>query len=154
MGVNQRRSNIEIIAVGQHIWWSNLTPASASSQQKGAGKILEKVNNSKHEEVINLRKAGLTYAEIGRKVSLSRERVRQIITGQHTVKKKAVSNAPDFLMTTAQAAKFLNIHVNTIRRWSNKGILQTYRIGPRGDRRLRRQDIDNLLLQKPANDII
>lgn len=112
------------------------------------------MNNSKHEEVINLRKAGLTYAEIGRKVSLSRERVRQIITGQHTAKKKAVSNAPDFLMTTAQAAKFLNIHVNTIRRWSNKGILQTYRIGPRGDRRLRRQDIDNLLLQKPANDII
>jgi len=111
--------------------------------------MLEKANNSRREKVINLRKAGLNYAEIGRKVSLTRERVRQIITGQSTVKKKTAHNAPDVLLTPAQAAEFLNVHINTIRRWSNNGILETYRIGPRGDRRLRRQDIDNLLLKKP-----
>ena len=113
----------------------------------------EKANKSRREQVTNLRKAGLTYAEIGRKVSLTRERVRQIITGQNTVKKKPAGNAADVLLTPAQAADLLNVHVNTLRRWSNKGILETYRIGPRGDRRLRRQDIDNLLLKKPANDI-
>lgn len=111
--------------------------------------MLEKVNNSRREQVISLRKAGLTYAEISRKVGLTRERVRQIITRQSTVRKKPARNAPDALLTTAQAAELLNVHVNTIRRWGNKGILETYRIGPRGDRRLRRQDIDNLLLKIP-----
>ena len=114
--------------------------------------MLEKGNNYRREQVINLRKGGLTYAEIGRKVSLTRERVRQIITGQSTVNKKPANNAPDVLLTLAQAAELLNVHTNTIRRWSNNGILEAYRIGPRGDRRLRRQNIDNLLLKKPAND--
>lgn len=111
--------------------------------------MLEKVNNSRREQVINLRKAGLTYAQIGRKVGLTRERVRQIANGETTTKKKPAPNAPDALLTPAQAAELLNVHVNTVRRWSNKGILETYRIGPRGDRRLRRRDIDNLLLKKP-----
>jgi len=33
---------------------------------------------SRHEQVINLRKAGLTYAAIGRRLTLTRERARQI----------------------------------------------------------------------------
>jgi excisionase family DNA binding protein len=111
------------------------------------------VNGFKREQVNNLRKAGLTYAEIGRKVSLTRERVRQIVTGGSTLRKKQPGNGPDSLLTPRQAADLLNVHVNTLRHWSNKGILETYRIGPRGDRRLRRQDIDNLLLKKPANDV-
>jgi len=45
------------------------------------------------------------------------------------VKKKPARNAPDILLTTTQAAELLNIHANTVRRWSNKGILATYRIG-------------------------
>ncbi len=111
------------------------------------------MNGFKREQVSNLRKAGLTYAEIGRKVSLTRERVRQIVTGGSTLRKKPPGNAPDSLLTPRQAADLLNVHVNTLRHWSNKGILETYRIGPRGDRRLRRQDIVNLLLKKPANNI-
>jgi len=129
------------------------TSICSLSVKRSREAILEKVNNSRREQVINLRKAGLTYAEIGRKVSLTRERVRQIITSQSAVKKKPARNTPDFLLTPAQAAELLNVHVNTLRRWSNNGILEAYRIGPRGDRRLRRQDIDNLLLKKPANDI-
>lgn len=50
----------------------------------------------------------------------------------------------------AVAALLLNVHVNTVRRWSNKGILLVYRIGPRGDRRFTRRDIDNLLLKKSS----
>lgn len=45
------------------------------------------------------------------------------------------------VLTVREVAEFLNIHVNTVRRWSNLGILRGYRIGPRGDRRFRRQDI-------------
>jgi len=107
-------------------------------------------NNSRRGEVISLRKTGLTYAEIGRRLGLTRERARQIVTGKAATKKKATRNNPDALLTTAQAAEHLNVHVNTVRRWSNKGILETYRIGSRGDRRFRRQDVDKLLLKKSS----
>ncbi len=108
------------------------------------------MNHSRHKQAVNLRQAGLTYAEIGRRLGLTRERVRQIITGVRTPKKKATRNDPDALLTTAQAAELLNVHVNTIRRWSNRGILEAYHIGPRGDRRFRRQDIKKLLLKKSS----
>ena len=113
--------------------------------------MLEKVNNSRREQVIGLRKAGLTYAEIGRRLGLTKERVRQTITGVSTAKKQ-VRNKPSALLTTGQAAELLNVHVNTIRRWSNKGILETYSIGSRGDRRFKLRDINNLLIKRSVND--
>ena len=51
------------------------------------------------------------------------------------------------MLTTSEVARKLNLHVNTIRRWSNMGVLKTYRIGPRGDRRFKIQDVDELLLK-------
>jgi len=113
--------------------------------------MLEKQNNSRREQMISLRKTGLTYAEIGRRLGLTRERVRQMVTGGTTAKKKPARNNPDALLTTGEAAELLNIHVNTVRRWSNKEILVTHRIGPRGDRRFRQQDIDNLLSNNSAS---
>jgi excisionase family DNA binding protein len=107
-------------------------------------------NNSRRGEVADLRKAGLTYAEIGRRLGLTIERIRQIVKGETTAKKKPVRNHTNILLTTAQAAEQLNVHVNTVRRWSNQGILETYRIGSRGDRRFRRRDIDNFLLKKSS----
>jgi len=106
---------------------------------------------TRDKQVVNLRGTGLSNAEIGRRLGLSRERVRQIIKGGNTVKRKS-GNGPDALLTTGQAGELLNVHVNTVRHWSNMGILETYRIGPRRDRRFRRQDIDNFLLRKPAYD--
>ena len=49
------------------------------------------------------------------------------------------------MMTTKGVAHMLNLHINTVRRWSNQGILKAYRIGPRGDRRFRRDDIIEIL---------
>jgi len=96
----------------------------------------------------------LTYAEIGHRLGLTKERIRQIVKGKATakkaIKKKAIPNELDALLTTAQVAELLNVHVNTARRWSNKGILEAYRIGSRGDRRFRRRDIDNFLLKKSS----
>ena len=51
----------------------------------------------------------------------------------------------DPMMTTGEVARLLNVHINTVRRWSNQGVLRTYRIGARGDRRFRREDIVNFL---------
>ncbi len=45
------------------------------------------------------------------------------------------------LMTSSEVAKMLYVGINTVRRWSDQGILKAYRIGPRGDRRFQRDDI-------------
>ena len=52
------------------------------------------------------------------------------------------------LLTASEAAYFLSAHVNTVRRWSNQGILPAYRIGPRGDRRYRMDDIRRFLIEQ------
>ncbi len=56
-----------------------------------------------------------------------------------------VNRGRSSMMTTSGVAKMLHIHINTVRRWSNQGILKPYRIGPRGDRRFVRDDIANFL---------
>ena len=51
----------------------------------------------------------------------------------------------DVMLTISDVAYFLNVHINTVRRWSNQGILKAYRIGSRGDRRFRQADITRFL---------
>jgi len=112
----------------------------------------ERLNSSRRAQVTSWRKAGLTYAEIGRRLGVTRERVRQIAKAETTAKKKPARDDPDALLTTAEAAELLNVHVNTVRRWSNKGVLETYRIGSRGDRRLKQGDVDKLLRKSQPVD--
>jgi excisionase family DNA binding protein len=52
------------------------------------------------------------------------------------------------MLTTSDVAHLLNVHINTVRRWSNRGIIKTYRIGSRGDRRFVQEDIVSFLKQK------
>jgi len=52
---------------------------------------------------------------------------------------------PSPLIRVKDVARLLNVHVNTVRRWSNSQILKPYRINLRGDRRFRREDIANFL---------
>ncbi len=49
------------------------------------------------------------------------------------------------MLTTSDLAHFLNVHINTVRRWSNGGMIKAYRIGTRGDRRFRKEDIARFL---------
>jgi len=56
-------------------------------------------------------------------------------------------NQKNGMLTTSDVAHLLNMHVNTVRRWSDQRLLKAYRIGPRGDRRFKRQDIDSFLMQ-------
>jgi excisionase family DNA binding protein len=49
------------------------------------------------------------------------------------------------LLTVAEAARMLKVHINTIRNWSNIGVLKSFRIGPRGDRRFLKEDVDKFL---------
>ena len=52
------------------------------------------------------------------------------------------------LLTTSDVARLLNVHINTVRRWSNEGKLKAYRIGSRGDRRFQQEDVAVFLVQK------
>jgi len=52
------------------------------------------------------------------------------------------------MLTTSGVANMLHLHINTVRRWSNQGILKPYRIGPRGDRRFLRKDIAQFLVNQ------
>jgi len=49
------------------------------------------------------------------------------------------------LLTTSETARALNVHINTIRRWSNIGVLKCFRVGPRSDRRFLKNDVEKFL---------
>ena len=45
------------------------------------------------------------------------------------------------LLTTSEAAEILSAHPNSVRKWSDVGSLDCYRIGPGGHRRFRLEDV-------------
>jgi excisionase family DNA binding protein len=49
------------------------------------------------------------------------------------------------MLTVREVARLLNVHPNTLRRWSDVGRIRVYRITPRGDRRFRQQDLAHFL---------
>jgi excisionase family DNA binding protein len=55
------------------------------------------------------------------------------------------------MLTVQEVARLLHIHPNTLRRWSNRGLIKAYRITPRGDRRFRREEILDFLARLNAN---
>jgi excisionase family DNA binding protein len=64
------------------------------------------------------------------------------------------------MLTARELARLLNVHINTVRRWDDRGILKAYRIGPRGDRRFSKGDIALFLVgnvesnQKNTTDLL
>jgi len=101
---------------------------------------------TRREQIVSMRKSGLTYATIGLRLGISGERVRQILSSK--VNKQPKTSRTDHPLRTSDVAHLLNVHINTVRRWSNKGILRSYRIGPRGDRRFKQKDIARLSVER------
>jgi excisionase family DNA binding protein len=52
------------------------------------------------------------------------------------------------MLTIGEACQILYVHCNTLRRWTERGLITAYRIGPRGDRRYRREDVHALLTEQ------
>jgi len=58
------------------------------------------------------------------------------------------NNLTDNMLTVREVSQILHVHSNTLRRWSDLGLIKAYRIGPRGDRRFRQEDITLMLLEE------
>ncbi|MFC1901443.1 helix-turn-helix domain-containing protein [Chloroflexota bacterium] len=52
---------------------------------------------------------------------------------------------PQGMLTVAEVSQLLHIHPNTVRTWSDSGLLKAYRLGHRRDRRFRPEDISKFL---------
>ena len=53
--------------------------------------------------------------------------------------------SPQRMLTVSEVAYLLHVHPNTIRLWSEKGLLKAYRLGCRHDRRYHLEDINRFL---------
>lgn len=95
---------------------------------------------SRRDEIVELRKSGLSYAKIGCRFGISRERVRQIFKGGPTPRKPSLRAKT--VLRVGDVASLLGVHVNTVRRWSDEGGLKSFRVGLRRERRFRREDVD------------
>lgn len=49
------------------------------------------------------------------------------------------------MLRVGEAATLLHVHPNTLRKWNSWGLIPSYRIGLRGDRRFTVEDLDNFL---------
>ena len=52
------------------------------------------------------------------------------------------------MLTTGEAARILNVHPSTVRRWSDQGKIASFRPGPGGKRLFRQEDITILYLYR------
>jgi excisionase family DNA binding protein len=52
------------------------------------------------------------------------------------------------MLRTGEACRILYVSGNTLRRWNKLGLINAYRVGPRGDRRFRLEDVNALLAQE------
>ena len=56
------------------------------------------------------------------------------------------------MLTVREVARLLHLHSNTVRRWSDRGIIRSYRVNKRGDRRFRQDDITRFLFKLRAHN--
>ena len=49
------------------------------------------------------------------------------------------------MLTVKEVSEILHVHPSTVRSWCDQGMLKAHRIGRRGDRRFRPEDVDNFL---------
>ena len=64
----------------------------------------------------------------------------------HSIKGKAKGR----MLTVSEVASLMNAHPNSVRCWANLGLLSSYRIGVRGDRRFTPDALDEFLVRREA----
>jgi excisionase family DNA binding protein len=51
-------------------------------------------------------------------------------------------------LRTPEAAKYLGVHEETVRRWAREGAIPSVKLGNRGGFRFRREDLDRFVEQR------
>jgi len=105
------------------------------------------------DRIVALHKRGLANAEIARIVGVSRQYVWAVLNPKEGKRKYNLSAAVRSAlketgiapMSIASVAAFLGVHPNTIRRWSDEGVVPCFRLGPRKDRRFEAQHIMEMM---------
>ena len=54
------------------------------------------------------------------------------------------------MLRPSEVAWLFDVTSNTVRRWADRGIIRAYRIGRRGYRRFKREDVAQLLTDRGA----
>lgn len=49
------------------------------------------------------------------------------------------------LLTLKEASRYLNVNPRTLARWSDEGMIASYRVGDRGDRRFDREEVEGYI---------
>ena len=52
------------------------------------------------------------------------------------------------MLTVSEVAHLLGAYINSVRRWADMGLLPCYRIGLRGDRRFRPDEVSSFLVSQ------
>ena len=63
-----------------------------------------------------------------------------------------VAEAPPRLLTVQQAADYLQVSIDTVRRWCRTGALRCITLGDRAGYRIRQEDLDRFMEERSGND--
>ena len=61
------------------------------------------------------------------------------------VMQRTARTDPPRMVTVGEASQILHVHPNTLRKWSDQGLIPSYRIGQRRDRRFAVEDLVTFL---------
>ena len=70
--------------------------------------------------------------------------------GRDMIDKKSIGMGLPRMLRVGEAADFLHVHPNTLRKWSSVGLIPSYRLGHRRDRRFRVEDLASFLNQEDS----
>ena len=103
---------------------------------------LDKLEAAEVIDVVQNHQLALTERE-GKQETINNVERRQLKAIEE--RRKHVLFSPRRMLTVGQAAQFLGLHPNTVRRWSQIGILKCSQIGTRGHRRFLQKDLERFL---------
>ena len=105
------------------------------------------------DDVLKLKHEGLRNSEIAILLKVSRQYVSHICRMPQDEDTEGQGHVGDGLLTVGAASRLLGVHQATIRRWSDKGLIPSFRIEVgRKDRRFRIIDLIELTMNNGVAD--